>query len=109
MPEKVAELKLKLNNYLEAIDASFAYDVKKNINLTWNADAPGIDSTLWRSVENVDYKARESWTINAGGNAPARAHAERFQANLPKTAFTFDGNDGMNTRFFHVSDPTART
>lgn len=109
MPEKVAELKLKLNNYLEAIDASFAYDVKKNINLTWSADAPGIDSTLWRSVENVDYKARESWTINAGGNAPTHAHAERFQANLPKTAFAFDGNDGMNTRFFHVSDPTART
>lgn len=109
MPEKFAELKLKLNNYLEAIDASFAYDVKKNINLTWNAGAPGVDPTLWRSVANVDYKARESWTINAGGNAPTQVHAERFQANLPKAAFAFDGNDGMNSRFFHVSDPTART
>ncbi|WP_428308295.1 sulfatase-like hydrolase/transferase [Lacipirellula sp.] len=108
-PTIVADLKGKLNTYLAAIDASFAYDVKTNINLTWNAETPGVDTTLWRSLENVDYKARESWTINAGGEAPTRAAAERYQANLSKAAFNFDGGDGMNTRFFHVSDPTART
>ncbi|BBO31358.1 sulfatase-like hydrolase/transferase [Lacipirellula parvula] len=108
-PTIVADLKAKLNNYLAKIDASFAYDVRTNINLTWNAETPGVDTTLWRSLENVDYKARESWTINAGGEAPTRLAAERYQANLSKAAFNFDGGDGMNTRFFHVSDPTART
>ncbi len=107
-PTKTAELKAKLDNYLEAVDASFAYDVKKPIQLAWDAGAPGADAAGWRSTIDAKYKVRETWKLNQGAAAPVRTAAESFQPGLANSAFVFDGADGMSGRFWHVADNGPR-
>lgn len=108
-PQKVAELKGKLDRYLESIDASFAYDVKAATQLSWSAAQPGAVAAAWRSTIDVRYKEREIWDLGAGNAAPTRANVAGFQPGLSGKAFSFDGvNDGMSGRFFHVGDSGPR-
>ena len=107
-PQKVAELKGKLDRYLESVDASFAYDVKAPTQLSWNAGQPGAVGNAWRSTIDVRYKERETWDLDAGNAAPTRINAVGFQSGLSGKAFSFDGNDGMSGRFFHVGDTGPR-
>jgi len=107
-PTKTAELKAKLDTYLEAVDASFAYDVKKPIQLAWDAGAPGVNPAGWRSTIDVKYRDREMWKLNQGASAPTLAAAESYQPGLANSAFNFDGADGMNGRFWHVADSGPR-
>ena len=108
-PQKVTELRGKLDRYLESIDASFAYDVKAPTQLSWNAAKPGAVAAAWRSTIDVRYKERETWDLGAGNAAPTRISATGFQSGLSGKAFSFDGvNDGMSGRFFHVGDTGPR-
>lgn len=107
-PQKVTELKGKLDRYLESVDASFAYDVKAPTQLSWNASQPGAVGNAWRSTIDVRYKERETWDLGAGNAAPTRINAAGFQSGLSGKAFSFDGNDGMSGRFFHVGDTGPR-
>lgn len=108
MPEKFAEMKLLLDNYLEAVDASFAYDVKTPTQLEWKGSQPGALASAWRSAIDVKYKARETWTLGTAAEAPTLVDAAAFQSGLSSKAFSFDGNDGMKGRFFHVGDTGPR-
>ncbi|MBA4106282.1 MAG: hypothetical protein C0485_11035 [Pirellula sp.] len=108
MPDKMASMKLLLDNYLEAVDASFAYDVKAPTQLAWKGSQPGALSTAWRSTIDVKYKARETWTLGTATETPSLVNAVAFQSGLSSKAFSFDGNDGMKGRFFHVGDTGPR-
>jgi hypothetical protein len=108
MPEKTAELKAMLDNYLTAVDASMAYDVKAPLQLSWNAAAPGADPKGWRSTRDIDYKAMETWALGAGSEQPALADAARYQPGLSNRAFSFDGGDVMRHVFFRVADDSPR-
>ncbi|QDT71966.1 sulfatase-like hydrolase/transferase [Lacipirellula limnantheis] len=108
MPQKVAEMKLLLDNYLESVDASFAYDVKAPTQLSWKGSQPGAAATAWRSTIDVKYKARETWNLGTATETPALVNVSAFQSGLSNKAFSFDGNDGMKGRFFHVGDTGPR-
>lgn len=108
MPAKTAELKAKLDNYLSAIDASFAFDVKKDIFMDWDASQPGSDVKGWRSTIDLQYKGRETWNLGLGSQEPSQQTATSYQPGLPKEAFRFDGNDVMRRLFFQVGDDGPR-
>jgi len=106
MPVKTDELLAKLNNWLESVDASLPFNVADNIELHWNSGAPGIDSSAWRSTNNVDHYFRERWELNQGSQKPTVVSVDPHQPGLSDQAFSFDGDDGMTRNFFHVSDET---
>jgi arylsulfatase A-like enzyme len=108
LPQKTAELKAMLDNYLTAVDASLPYDVKTPIQLAWNADQPGADPKGWRSTIDVNYKGRETWTVGAGAEQPSIVNAPAYQPGLSDNAFAFDGDDMMRHVFFHVGDKHPR-
>ena len=105
MPAKTAELRAKLNNYLEAVDASFAYDVMSPATMNWDASVPGNVPEGWRSTIDLKYKGRETWKLGGGAQEPQLQDAARFQPGLPAQAFHFDGGDVMQRTYFHVGDP----
>jgi arylsulfatase A len=107
-PAKTAELRAKLDNYLTAVDASFAYDVKAPVAINWDATTPGTDAAGWRSTNDLKYKGRETWKLGAGTQAPTRITTQPFQPNLPKNAFHFDGGDVMRQSFIQVADDGPR-
>jgi len=102
MPELAAELNEKLEAWLQAVDAPFAYDVAAEIQLDWVAAEPGDDPDGWRSTIDVDYRAREMWT---SGDDPNRPDNVEIPLHPLERAFRFDGDDVMTRKFFHVSDP----
>ena len=104
MPAKVAELNGKLEAWLEAVDASQAYDVAQNIELTWDAGSTGATSSGWRSVENVDYLFRERWDLD--DFLPPALVVSETPPGLSNQAYRFDGAEGMSRKFFHVSEIT---
>jgi hypothetical protein len=108
MPEKVAELRAKMDRYFESIDASFAFDVKDNITLQWDASAPGAELNRWRSTIKVGNKPAEMWTLGAETKEPQRQSIETHQPGLPDHAFHFDGDDAMDRLFFQVGDDGPR-
>jgi arylsulfatase A-like enzyme len=104
MPEKTAELKAKLERWLDDVDASLPYQVWDNVALEWDASRPGSDPNGWRSTIDVDYKDRETWTLGSGGERPQVVDIDPHQPGLPQQAFHFAGDDSMTRKFFHVSD-----
>ncbi len=115
MPQKVTELRGKLDRYLEAVDASQAYEVEANVVMEWDASQPGKDQNGWRSTIDLDYKGRETWKLDKTVNRPTQVQIASFQPMLPDHAFKFIGGDRMDRLFFHVghdglrvdtSDPT---
>ena len=108
MPAKTAELKAKLDNYLSAIDASFAFDVKQDVIIDWDASQPGADTKGWRSTTELKYKGREMLNLGGGSQEPHRQADMSYQPGLPKEAFHFDGNDVMRRLFFQVGDDGPR-
>lgn len=108
MPEKTAELMAKLDNYLEAIDAPFAYDVKTPVAINWDAAQPGIESTNWRATTDLKYKGRETWKLGAGNQQPSLSSTVSYQPGLPSKSFSFDGNDVMRQNFIQVADDGPR-
>ncbi|MDZ4657506.1 MAG: sulfatase-like hydrolase/transferase [Bythopirellula sp.] len=108
MPEKKAELRAKLSNYLETVDASFAYDVKTPATMNWDVSVPGNVPEGWRSTIDLKYKGRETWKLGAGAREPQLRESEHFQPGLADQAFYFDGGDVMQRTFFHVGDPGPR-
>ena len=59
----------------------------------------------WRSSDDVDYTARETWTLRENKFKPAHVEVHPHQPHLPEHAFRFDGNDGMDRMYFHVTNP----
>jgi arylsulfatase A-like enzyme len=108
MPEKRAELRAKLDNYLIAIDASFAYDVKVPVTMNWDAGQIGNVPDGWRSTVDLKYKGRETWTEGGGTEAPQLVSTSAYQPGLAKEAFHFDGNDVMRRNYFQVGDVGPR-
>ena len=102
MPAKVAELNGKLEAWLDAVDASQAYDVSENIELTWDAGSTGATSSGWRSVENVDYLFREQWDLDV--SSPPTLVSSDTPSGLANKAYRFDGTESMSRKFFHVSE-----
>ncbi|MDC0936183.1 sulfatase-like hydrolase/transferase [Pirellulales bacterium] len=111
MPGKVAQLKSKLDAWLQATDASLPYDVRDVIELHWAADQPGSATgvpNVWRSMQDVDFFDREVWLPQENA-APLQVDVAPFQPRLPAKAFDLNGSQGFSHRFFHVSDadPTS--
>ena len=104
MPEKVVELRAKLDRWLQDVDASLPYQVWDNVVLEWDASQPGGDVNGWRSTVDVDYKDREVWTLGSGAAQPQAVDVDPHQPGLPRRAFHFAGDDSMTRKFFHVSD-----
>ena len=102
-PTKVGELKSKLDNWLEGVDASLPYDIRTPVQLTWQGDQRGNIPNGWRSQQDVQEYNREVWLAQVG-NGPAQLAATRFQQSLPTTAFRFDGTNGFSHQYFNVSD-----
>ncbi|WP_218932087.1 sulfatase-like hydrolase/transferase [Adhaeretor mobilis] len=105
-PALAAQLKSKLDRYLERVDASFAFDVKDNITLEWSADTAGTESDAWRSQIRVKNKIRETFALSEGSESPTPLVANSYQRQLENQAFHFDGNDAMRRMFFQVGDLT---
>jgi len=104
MPATVAELNGKLETWLDAVDASQAYDVSHDIELTWDAGSTGATSDGWRSVENLDYLFRELW--DRGVNSAPTLISTDTPSGLSNQVYRFDGIDRMTRQFFHVSEIT---
>ena len=103
-PAIVAALNAKLQAWFDAVDASQAYDVSEDTELTWDAGSAGATSGGWRSVENVDYLFRELWDFDV--NSPPTLVSVSTPSGLANMAYRFDGNERMNRKFFHVSEIT---
>ena len=103
-PAIVAALNAKLQAWFDAVDASQAYDVSEDTELTWDAGSAGATSGGWRSVENVDYLFRELWDFDV--NSPPTLVSVSTPSGLSNMAYRFDGNERMNRKFFHVSEIT---
>lgn len=101
-PGKTAQLRAKLDPWLEAVDASFPYQVWDEVKLAWDAGSPGTDAGGWRSVTDVQYLDRERWSLPIT-NPPVLQAVSAFQDNI-STAFHFDGTAGLTRNLFHVSD-----
>ncbi len=108
MPAKAAELKAKLDNYLSAVDASFAFDVKVDVTMDWNASNPGAENDSWRTTNDLRSKFRETWSSGGGTEQPTSQESNSFQPGLPSDSFSFDGNDTMRRTFFQVGDDGPR-
>lgn len=108
MPEKTAELRAKLDNYLAAVDASYAYDVKEPATMNWDASHVGNVPDGWRSTIDLKYKGRETWTKGGGTEAPQLVPAMAYQPGIADQAFHFDGDDVMRKHYFHVGDERPR-
>lgn len=115
MPEKVAEMRGKLEAWLTGVDASLAKRPEDNIELLWDGAAQGKYPSLWRSSIEVDDLRRESWDVIPNSplaeGYPANKVAQQksvnaFQPGLSSKAFAFDGNDMMRRHYFQVSDPS---
>jgi arylsulfatase A-like enzyme len=113
MPLKTAELKAKLDGWLQHVDAPMAHDIKQNVHLHWDATEVGTFPSLWRSKNRVSDVRRESWEVypekTTPGQIPASQLAQRvtidpYQPGLGNQAYEFDGNDRMARTFFQVSD-----
>ncbi|MGI9429990.1 MAG: sulfatase-like hydrolase/transferase, partial [Bythopirellula sp.] len=104
MPAKTAELKAKLDRYLDSVDASFAFNVKQDVTIEWNPTRQGAELDRWRSTIDLDYKGRETWKLGEASSRPSRILAESFQPGLPEHVFRFDSGDQMNRLFFQVGD-----
>lgn len=105
MPAKTAELVAKLDNWLDAVDASLPYDVAENVELVWDGQETGSDANGWRSTVDVNYRARETWAMETDHTRPEHVVTGAHQPGLSKQAFSFDSGDRMTRKFFHVSDP----
>ncbi len=106
MPQLAAALNAKLEQWLQATNASLPYNVADDVQMHWDAGNVGDIANGWRSTIDIDQLQRETWTLDQGGGAPVNVAIP--QPALPPQftrAFRFDGNDGMTRRFFHVSDP----
>lgn len=108
LPEKRMELKAKLDNYLTAVDASFAFDVKAPIQLAWDAGQLADATGGWRSTIDVGYKGLETWTLGGGTEQPQLAESQSYQPGMPRQVFAFDGDDVMRHAFFQVGDIAIR-
>ena len=108
MPAKTAEMRAMLDNYLAAVDASFAFDIKQNVTMEWDASQPGAESSGWRSTIDLNNKGRETWKLGGGVEEPQILTATAHQPGLPKQAFNFDGSDIMRRLFFQVGDDGPR-
>lgn len=108
MPAKVAEMRAKLDNYLEQVDASFAYDVKVPILIDWNADHQGNVPGGWRSTNDLKYKGRETWRVNTGDIGPQVQQSAHHQPGLPGDAYHFSGNNVLERINFQVGDRNVR-
>ncbi len=108
MPAKVAELRAKLNNYLEQIDASFAYDVKVPVMIDWDADHQGNVPGDWRSTNDLKYQGRETWRANAGDHGPQVQFSEAYQPGLAEDAYHFGGSHVLERLNFQVADRRDR-
>jgi hypothetical protein len=75
------------------------------VQLVWDAGQPGADPNGWRSTIGVEHKARETWALNQDNQRPQQINIHPHQPGLPLQAHSFDGDDGMTRKFFHVSDP----
>ena len=120
VPEKAAEMEAKLDAWLQDVDAALPYSVRDKVTIDWDATffpkstgfavgPPEGALTGWRSTTEVNYLARETWTLEEGDHSPERVTIQPHQANLQKQAFSFDGDDVMTRVFFHVSDPIYPT
>lgn len=107
-PEVAADLDAALMRWLEGVDASLPYDVKKDVELHWDAELAGVNPQTWRSTTDVDYALRETWSLAQGESEPQLAAVSAYQPGLAKQAFSFDGNDRMTRKYFHVSDYIGR-
>jgi arylsulfatase A-like enzyme len=107
-PEIAADLDAALMRWLEGVDASLPYDVKKPVALVWDAGQPGANADSWRSTTNADYVLRERWTLGSGVTQPQLVATDPHQPGLARQAFSFDGVDRMTRKYFHVSDLIGR-
>jgi hypothetical protein len=97
-----------MDRYFDSIDASFAYDVKQDVVMQWDASQPGSEANRWRSSIDLRVKSREIWDLGTGSAKPQRQVIATHQPGLPNHAFTFDGNDAMYRVFFQVGDDEPR-
>lgn len=104
MPAKTAQLLSKLDRWLQDSDASMPYKVWDDIELRWDADAPGKDTVAWRSTIDVDSFFRERWVPDLGQSGPTRVQVNPHQPHLASRAIRFDGTQGLTRHLFHVSD-----
>ena len=95
LPQQAAAMNAKLEQWLQATNASLPYDVAANVQMEWDATNVGDIAGGWRSTIDIDQLQRETWILDPPPGEPLHTAG----------AFSFDGNDGMTRQFFHVSDP----
>lgn len=93
MPDKVASMKALLDNYLESVDASFAYDVKAPTQLSWKEANPALSP-----LPAIDHRRQIQSSRNLGLSEPRRrlpalVNVSAFQSGraarpFPSTATT---------------------
>ena len=95
LPLQAAALNAKLEQWLQTTNASLPYVVSDNVQMEWDATNVGAIAGGWRSTIDIDQLQRETWILDPPPGEPLQSAG----------SFSFDGNDGMTRRFFHVSDP----
>ncbi len=98
----------KLDTWLQGVDASFAYDVAKPVEMLWRASAPGAVDDEWRSVIDIDQRQRETFFVPDGEVSPTNINAQPYQTGLGDRALSFDGNARFRRHYLHVSDAVDR-
>ena len=85
MPDLTAQLHQKLNDWLEAVDASLPYDVRDPAVLTWNADHLGPQDDVELDILRASLgTTRQRSDLNADGIVDER-DLEMALARHPKT------------------------
>ena len=105
LPHVTAELVDLLDNWIDSADVSLPYDVAAPVSLDWSGHTSRSNADVWRSVNDVDQKFRESWDITAG---PEFVAVNSSFGGAPSQALVFDGDQTALRQFFHVSNGGER-
>lgn len=108
-PEILTELTGKLDRWIQSADVNLPYSVDAPTIIDWRANHLGRTPNAWRAITDVQNRFRETWAEPESiSQTPIQAEIQPFQRGLLNKAISFDGDDHLERRYFHVSEESER-
>ncbi len=106
LPDVFTSLTQKLDRWIQDADADLPIDIRTPFSLNWRGDQLGQVAGQWRSVDDIDYRDHEIWTMN---RSPTTTSASPYQPGLSKTAVSFNNTANLLSTHLTVSNTNATT
>ena len=105
--DRLASMQARFDRWIQDADVSLPYEIAAPVDIQWvagdNSRNLGLEGPAWRSVTDVDSRAREQLVIDTtrGGSVSVVAIDND---KLGSQAFHLTGGAGFLRSFFHVSE-----